>query len=383
MVTFSPRFSQRLRSSLMCLAVVATTGFAAQSSFAQYYTPGYSPAYTPNYAPVYPQPQPQQVVRTYAYALTPDQLDQLMAPIALYPDPLLADVLASATYLQQVNEAAISLRANPNIDDNYINAQAWPQSVKVLAHYPEIITLMTSQPDWTETIGAAFVEQQGDVMMSIQRLRSQAQAVGALYTTPQQQVVVNNNYIQVLPAQPGVIYVPQYDPRVVYVRGRDSRDAIRFGGGLKISPNFRLDFDWDHHALGVGVRWDSGRPVRDSNFRDWHRDDKFGGRPTIPPPVVNRFNNDARRGYVPTPPPPVFNSSQNRSDVNRADQRAQQSRPGLYSNPNPVYAPQRDNRAPGGPGVGPGRPGVGPGGPGGPGGSGRPGDRGDNRFEQR
>ena len=160
---------------------VALSGLAAALPALGQYTPGYQPGYGYAQPPIYaPQPQPQ--VAGYAYALTPAQLDQLLAPIALYPDPLLADILPATTYPDQLNQVAISLRANPNIDENYINSQPWPDAVKVLAHYPDLITFMTSRPDWTTALGAAFTEQPGDVMDAIQRLRAEAQAAGALYS---------------------------------------------------------------------------------------------------------------------------------------------------------------------------------------------------------
>lgn len=324
----------RTQSTLFITAALVTGGLLAMPSAAQAQicTPGYSPYQAPIYqSPMY-QPAPQ--VASYGYALTPEQIDQIMAPIALYPDPLLANILPASTYPQQLNEVATSMRANPNIDDNYINAQNWPEPVKVLAHYPELITFMTSRPDWTLALGALMVEQQGDAMDSIQRLRAEAQQCGTLYTTAQQQVVMDNSYIRILPAQPNVVYVPQYDPQVVYVRGRAPRDAVRFNAGFRVSPSLVFDFDWAHHDVGVGAHWDRGRPEHDRDFHPWQHDDHFG-RPALPPAAVNRFNNDARRGYVPPPPGrAVFNNNDNREAVRQAVQRAQQSRPQF---------PQRNN----------------------------------------
>jgi hypothetical protein len=338
--------------------------FAVMPAFGQY-TPGYP--YQP--APIYtPQPVPQ--VAGYAYALTPAQMDQLLAPVALYPDPLLADILPATTYPEQLNEVAISLRANPNIDDNYINAQPWPDAVKVLAHYPALITFMTSRPDWTTALGAAFTEQPGDVMDSIQRLRGEALAAGTLYTTPQQQVIASGGLIQIVPAQAGVVYVPQYDPTVVYVAGRAPHDALRFGGGWRIGPWLNFDFDWGHHDIGVGARWDHGHPDHDRDFHDWHRDDHVAPPPHLPPAVINRFNNDARRGFVPPPAQhPVFDTHENRADVQRADRRAREVHPG------PVIVP---HGAPARPGAAP-RPSGTPGQRGGPGDRGGFGDRGNDR----
>jgi hypothetical protein len=177
-------------------------------------------------------------------AFSPEQMDNLVAPIALYPDPLLAQVLLASTFVDQVDEAARFLRAN--YDPQYIDSQPWDVSVKAVAHYPSVLYMMADKIDWTTALGQAYVNQSSDVMRSIQRLRRMAYAQGNLVTTPQQQVIVEPEYIQVVPAQPRVVYVPVYDPGVVYVQRRPfwGTVLITFGAGLMIGAWLNHDCDW-------------------------------------------------------------------------------------------------------------------------------------------
>ena len=119
---------------------------------------------------------------------SPEQLENLLAPIALYPDPLLAQVLLSATFVDQVDEASRWMRAYNN--PNAIDDQPWDVSVKAVAHYPSVLYMMSDQLDWTASLGQAYVYQSTDVMTSIQRLRALAYAAGNLVTNEEQQVIV-------------------------------------------------------------------------------------------------------------------------------------------------------------------------------------------------
>jgi hypothetical protein len=182
-----------------------------------------------------------------------DQLDNLLAPIALYPDPLLAQVLLAATFVDQVDEAARWMRAYNNtyaIDD-----QPWDVSVKAVAHYPSVLYMMSDQIDWTTSLGQAYVYQSTDVMASIQRLRALAYAAGNLVTNQQQQVIVEGNFIRIDPFQPRLIYVPTYDPNLVYVRRTSYpgevvlANIISFGAGLAIGAWLNSDCDWPDHRV--------------------------------------------------------------------------------------------------------------------------------------
>ncbi len=186
-----------------------------------------------------------------AYQLySPQQLDNLLAPIALYPDPLLAQVLPAATFPDQIEEAARYVRANgtDGVDNQY-----WDVSVKAVAHYPSVLNMMADRIDWTTATGQAYVYQSTDVMTAVQRLRGMAHAQGNLISTPQQEVVVNGGYIVIVPAQPRYVYVPVYDPAVIYSHhvhvGVGIGVAISFGVGFVIGAWLNRDCDWRYHRV--------------------------------------------------------------------------------------------------------------------------------------
>ncbi len=214
------------------------------------------------------QPAPTQPT------LSPGQLSQLVAPIALYPDALVGQIMMAATYPLEVVEASRWLQdpANAGLrgDDltNALTQQSWDPSVKSLVAYPEIIQMMDTKLDWTQSLGNAFLAQQGDVMASIQQLRQQAQQTGHLQTTPQQVVTVDQGDIAIEPANPQMVYVPDYDPAIVYGTwgypsyppvyfppwpGYVLAGGIGFGVGFAISaPFWGWDrFDWRHHSIYI------------------------------------------------------------------------------------------------------------------------------------
>ena len=164
-------------------------------------------------APAPPAPAP-------AYAL--GQIDQLVAPIALYPDPLLSQILMAATYPLEVVEAWrwVQDPNNARLRGDPLNAalvtQNWDPSVKSLVPFPPILRMMNSRLDWTQALGNAFLAQQSDVMDTVQRLRAQAQAAGTLRSTPQETVASDGGAIEIEPANPDTVYVPYYNPADVY-----------------------------------------------------------------------------------------------------------------------------------------------------------------------
>src|SRR5687767_10083583 len=147
---------------------------------------------------------------------TAEELDQLLAPIALYPDALIALILPASTVPTDIVLAARHLRDNPG-DRSQIEHRAWDESVKSLTNYPEVLKWMDENLHWTRQIGEAFAAQPADVMQAVQRLRAKARAAGTLADTPQQQVIAEQQVIRIVPAQPDVIYVPHYEPEVVFV----------------------------------------------------------------------------------------------------------------------------------------------------------------------
>jgi hypothetical protein len=168
-----------------------------------------------------------------------EELEQLVAPIALYPDPLLAQVLMASTYPLEVVEAARWRKQNPKLKDEALETalqqQPWDASVKSLTAFPPVLTMMDEKLDWTQKLGDAFLAQQNDVMEAVQRLRAKANAEGNLESNEQQTVTVEQapanvqqnvtvegqaapppTIITIEPANPQVVYVPTYNPTVVY-----------------------------------------------------------------------------------------------------------------------------------------------------------------------
>src|SRR6185369_3069894 len=187
--------------------------------------------------------------------LSAEQMDNLLAPIALYPDPLLAQVFPASTFVDQVEQAARWLRSNKD-NPAKIDSQTWDVSVKSVGHYPQVIYMMSDKLDWTTALGQAYVNQSTDVLTSVQRLRARAKAAGYLNTTPQQTVIVEKEVIKVVPAQPQVIYVPTYNPQVVYVQPSApstgtvvAAAAISFGVGLAIGAWLNNDCNWYSHTV--------------------------------------------------------------------------------------------------------------------------------------
>ena len=179
-----------------------------------------------------------------------NQLDNLVGPIALYPDALLAQVRVAATVPDQVEDAARWVREHGTAG---IDEQSWDVSVKSVAHYPSALNMMADKGDWTATLGRAYAYQSSDVMAAVQRMRRLADTQGNLVSTAQQQVVRESNQYVIVPAQPRVIYVPVYDPIVVYTRpiftvGFSSR-YWSFGVGFPSGGWLTYDLDWRRRAV--------------------------------------------------------------------------------------------------------------------------------------
>jgi hypothetical protein len=165
---------------------------------------------------------------------SPDELEKLVAPMALYPDPLIAIMLPASVYPVEVIQAARFVAANntPAALEAQIDSQPWDENVRALARFPEVIQYMSDNLDWTIELGEAFLDQPMDLMDAIQSVRVRAQAAGMLQSTPEQIVTVTNaivertyqtqvifvtnTVVQVMPADPAVIYVPVYNPAFVF-----------------------------------------------------------------------------------------------------------------------------------------------------------------------
>jgi len=165
--------------------------------------------------------QAQQDAQAPPYAQqTPEQLQQLVAPIALYPDSLVAQILAASTFPEQVVEADRWVQAHPDVKGDAlgqaVDQQPWDPSVKALAAFPSVLGNMDKNLSWTSSLGDAYYNQQPDVMDAVQVMRRRAQDAGNLKTTPQQTVTTQDSNISVAPADPDEVYVPAYNPWLVY-----------------------------------------------------------------------------------------------------------------------------------------------------------------------
>ena len=151
---------------------------------------------------------------------SPEQLQQLVAPIALYPDELVAQILAAATYPTQIVEADRWMQDHSNLKGQElaqaVDKEAWDPSVKALTQFPSVLANMDKNLSWTSSLGEVYVNQQPQVMDAVQQMRSRAQQAGDLTSTPQQTVTSQGQTIVIEPAEPNVVYVPQYDPWLVY-----------------------------------------------------------------------------------------------------------------------------------------------------------------------
>jgi hypothetical protein len=210
--------------SLCLVLMVARDGVAFQSG--------------PSVAPAPPQAAQQ----------SPEQLEQLVAPIALYPDTLIAQILAAATYPDQIVEAQMWLEKHKNLEGDKlakeVDKESWDPGVKALIQFPAVLANMNQNLAWTSELGDAYVNQQPALNQAIQTMRQRAQQAGNLKTTPQETVTSNNKTIVIQPAQPDIVYVPQYDPWLVY------------GDPLAVFPGWYPypGLFWD----GPGIYWGSG-----------------------------------------------------------------------------------------------------------------------------
>jgi Protein of unknown function (DUF3300) len=224
-----------------------------------------------------------QAAPTQVY--TQAQLDQMLAPIALYPDPLLSQILMASTYPLEVVQAARWSDVHPGLqgDDavRAVEGESWDPSVKSLVAFPRVLAMMDERLDWMQALGEAFLEQEPYVMDTVQRLRARALAAGNLSSNDGMLVSQQGGTIVVEPANPQYVYVPYYDPLVVYggwwwpayppVRwapwpGYAVRPGISvgiyLGGGVRISAGFFFGaFDWHQHRVSIVRQSYYYRPV--------------------------------------------------------------------------------------------------------------------------
>ena len=187
-----------------------------------------------------------------AAVFKPEELEQVLAPIALHPDSLVTQILMAATYPLEVVQAERWIKQNASLKGEALTAalekQEWDPSVKSLVNFPQVVTMMSEQLEWTQKVGDAFLADQKQVLDTIQGLRAKAQASGNLQTTKEQTIIVEEKIIKIEPANPQVVYVPTYNPTVVYGAwpypayppyayyppGYVASSAMMFGAGLAV-----------------------------------------------------------------------------------------------------------------------------------------------------
>jgi Protein of unknown function (DUF3300) len=254
----------------------------------------------------------------------PDQLDSLVAPIALYPDPLLAQTLAASTYPLELLQLQQWLARNPGLKDKALLAaverQPWDPSIKAMAALPDVVKWLAEDIQWTTDLGNAFLAQEADVMSAVQRMRAKAQANGNLQSTPQQtvetEVVENRQVIVIEQADPQVLYVPSYNPTAVwgasyypyppiyyppagYYAGR----ALAFGAGVAMGSfwggGWGWNAGWGHNDININRNNTFNRNANISGVRSasgtWqHNAAHRGGAPYRDRATANRYGGTTR-----------------------------------------------------------------------------------------
>jgi hypothetical protein len=244
-------------------------------------------------APMLP-PWPAQAAspQDNAAKIPSEQLDSLVAPIALYPDPMLAQTLAASTYPLELIQLQQWLAKNPGLKDkalaDAVMKQPWDPSIQALAALPEVVKRLADDIQWTTDLGNAFLAQQSDVMDAVQRMRKKAQDTGNLKSTEQQtvetRVIESKSVIVVEQANPQVVYVPSYDPVVVYgppiypyppiyypPAGYYAAGlAISFGVGMMMGAAWGGGWGW-------GCSWGGNNDININNNNNFNRNSNIGG----------------------------------------------------------------------------------------------------------
>jgi hypothetical protein len=238
----------------------------------------------------FPQSAPAQS-NDQAPKIPPDQLDSLVAPIALYPDPLLAQTLAASTYPLELIQLQQWLLKNPGLKDkplaDAVAKQSWDPSIQAMAGLPDVVKRLADDIQWTTDLGNAFLAQQNDVMDAVQRMRTKAKDNGNLKSTQQQKVetkvIENKSVIVVEQADPQVVYVPSYDPVVVYGPAVYPYPPIYYppagyyAAGLAISfgVGVMMGAFWSG-GWGWGCGW-SNNSININNNNNFNRNSNIGG----------------------------------------------------------------------------------------------------------
>lgn len=283
---------------------------------------GQTPA-APASAAVPPTAAPAPGQKTFSQ----QELDQLLAPVALYPDSLLVQVLMAATYPLDVVQAERWVKANPKLKDkaleDALQSQPWDPAVKSLAVFPQVLTMMSEKVDWTQKLGDAFLAQKEDVMATAQALRGKAVAQGTLKDSNEQKVVTekveSTTIIKIEPTNPEVVYVPTYNPTVVYggwpypayppyyyyPPGYVAGGALLgFTAGVIVGGALWGGANWGRGDVNIDVnRYNNFNKTNISNREFQHNGDRRGGVPYRDGNTAQKYNRgqsgnaQARDGY--------------------------------------------------------------------------------------
>lgn len=278
--------------------LVALVAFAALPIYAQGNPP---PPPPPPSSPVTQQAPPPPA------PLGPDQLNDLVQRIALYPDPLLAQILTASTYSNEIPDAAnwadehSGLRGDALARAIEADNLQWDASVLALLPFPSVLDMMARDPSWAQQLGDAVLNQRGDVMDAVQRMRREAYNYGYLRTDPYSRVVIDDGSYEIVPINPAYIYVPAYNPAIVFA---PPRVGIAVGGAIRFGPAVILGgafapWGWAHPYFG----WHQGAIFFDGRAwdRDWRNRRSYRqsyAHPWVrrPGPRVERHHVERRRG---------------------------------------------------------------------------------------
>ncbi len=329
-----------------------------------------------------------QAQNAAAPVFSAQEIDAMLAPIALYPDALLSQVLMAATYPLEIVQAARWSKSSGNTGGDAalakVSDQTWDPSVQSLVAFPQVLTMMSEQLDWTQKLGDAFLAQQGDVMDSVQRLRAQAQKAGNLASNTQQKVSTQGQTIIIEPAQPNVVYVPAYNPTVVYgawaypsyppvyypgvmswYPGQAMVNGLMWGAGVAAAGAIFGGFNWNNRDVNINVN--NFNRINRNNFYSGQGNSSWKHNPQHRGAVAYRDNGSRQRystrdanavnarnemrGHTPARPAAGAGNApvRNAANVGNAPARAAAAAPARNLEQNrPAAAPQRDalqNRA--------------------------------------
>jgi hypothetical protein len=316
------------------------------------------------------QGQPQPI-------LSADQLDSLVAPLALYPDPILSQVLVASTYPLEIAEAAQWLGQNSSLSGKALAdaaaKQPWDASVQALVMFPDLLKRLSQDISWTSDLGNVFLAQQDGVMQAIQRMRLRAQQKGMLQSNSQQTVSTTmdngQSYIVIEPASPQVVYVPQYDPAAIWgpplyypypaIYYPPAASFISFGLGFAVGAfwgggwgGWGWGAGWGHNNVVINNNFISSNHfnrVNVANGNNWlHNPAHRGGVPYTNPAVANRYQGG--RGNV-NPRPTVGQAQQHLNQGNTGRGNA-----GLGAGSANRFGPDPGKPTPGGDRSGPSNP---------------------------